>query len=95
MSQMEAVEAVLRSQFGGRLGNGTLDPDDDLLARGVIDSFGLIALIASLERTFGIDIVDEDVVPEHFQTLEKLAAFVEAKGSVGGSIGLTDDRMSD
>jgi acyl carrier protein len=92
MSQMEAVEAVLRSEFGGRIGEGSLDPGDDLLARGVIDSFGLIGLIASLERTFGIDIVDEDVVPEHFQTLEQLAAFVEAKRSAGGPIGSPDVR---
>jgi acyl carrier protein len=95
MSQMEAVEAVLRSQFGGRLGDGPLDPGDDLLARGVIDSFGLIGLIASLERAFGIDIVDEDVVPEHFQTLEQLALFVETKRSAGGSIGSAADRVGD
>ena len=93
MSQMEAVEAVLRAEFGGRLGEGPLDPGDDLLARGVIDSFGLIGLIASLERTFGIDIVDEDVVPEHFQTLGQLTAFVEAKRSPGGSSALPDSRV--
>jgi acyl carrier protein len=81
MSQSNAVEEVLRSEFGGALGKGTLDPTDDLIARGVIDSFGLISLIAALERTFGIEIGEEDVVPEHFQTLERLTAFVEAKRS--------------
>ena len=85
MSQLEAVEAVLRSEFAGTLGQRALDPGEDLLANGVIDSFGLIGLIAALERTFGIEIVEEDVVPEHFQTLEQLAAFVEAKLSPGGS----------
>jgi acyl carrier protein len=85
MSQLVAVEAVLRSEFGGALGRRPIDPTEDLLAHGVIDSFGLIGLIASLERTFGIEIVEEDVVPEHFQTLERLAAFVEAKLSAGGS----------
>jgi acyl carrier protein len=83
MHQLQAVEAVLRSEFGGTLGQRPIDPTEDLLANGVIDSFGLIGLIASLERTFGIEIVEEDVVPEHFQTLEQLAAFVETKLSAG------------
>jgi len=85
MNQLQAVEAVVRSEFGGALRQRTIDPSEDLLASGVIDSFGLIGLISSLERTFGIEIIEEDVVPEHFQTLEQLAAFVEAKLSPGGS----------
>ena len=84
MSQMEAVEAILRRDFGGSLGSGPLDPRADLLARGIIDSFGLIGLIASLEKAFGIEIVEEDIVPEHFQSLERLAAFVDAKTSGSG-----------
>ncbi len=95
MSQVEAVEAVLRSEFRGALGDMPLDPREDLLARGVIDLFGLIGLIASLEHTFGIQIVDEDVVPEHFQTLEQLTAFVESKlsaGGAGGRAGAGSDR---
>ena len=95
MTQFEAVEAVLRSEFGGILGDGPLDPDQDLLASGVIDSFGLIGLIAALEHKFGIDVVDQDVVPEHFQTLAQLAAFVEAKLSSGGSAGPSDARTAD
>lgn len=85
MDQRQAVEAVLRSEFGGTLGQRSLEPTEDLLASGVINSFGLIGLIASLESTFGIVIVEEDVVPEHFRTLEHLAAFVEAKLSAAGS----------
>lgn len=90
MGQVEAVEAVLRSEFGGMLGQGSLDPGMDLLASGVIDSFGLIGLIAALEREFEIDIVDEDVVPGNFQTLADLAAFVETKRLPGGAGGGPD-----
>jgi acyl carrier protein len=87
MNQLQAVEMVVRSEFAGSLRQRPLDPSEDLLANGVIDSFGLIGLIASLERTFGIEIVEEDVVPEHFQTLEQLARFVEAKLAAGDSGG--------
>jgi acyl carrier protein len=95
MSQFEPVEAVLRSEFGGVLGNGPLDPGQDLLASGVIDSFGLIGLIAALEDKFGIDIVDQDVVPENFQTPAQLIAFVEAKLSPASPGGPSDARAAD
>lgn len=95
MSQFEPVEAVLRSEFGGILGDGPLDPGQDLLASGVIDSFGLIGLIAALEHKFGIDIVDQDVVPENFQTPARLVAFVETKLSSGGPSGSSDARTAD
>jgi acyl carrier protein len=87
MSNAQAVEAVLRENFGASLGSGPLDAKADLLAQGVIDSFGLIGLIASLESTFGIEIAEEDVVPENFQSLEQLEAFVTTKtrSSVPGS----------
>ena len=85
MSQLETVESVLRSEFGGALGSRALDPDADLIAQGVIDSFGLISLIAALEKTFGIEIGEEDVVPEHFQTLARLSAFVADKRSASGT----------
>lgn len=84
MVHLGTVEAVLRSEFGGRLGDGSLDPGQDLLASGVIDSFGLIGLITALEKTFGITIDDSDVVPEHFQTPAQIAAFVEVKRSSDG-----------
>jgi acyl carrier protein len=95
MDRREAVEAVLRSEFGGPLGQRPLDPDDDLLASGVIDSFGLIGLISALESRFGIAIVEEDVVPEHFQTVDQIAAFVDAKLSAAGSSGQPDVGSSD
>jgi acyl carrier protein len=91
MSNMQAVEVVLRESFGASLGSGPLDAQADLLATGIIDSFGLIGLITSLEQTFGIQIAEEDVVPENFQSLERLEAFVAAK-MLAGSPGSSADR---
>ncbi len=55
-------------------------PDDPLLgAGGVVDSFGLHNLIVFIESTFGIEVGDLDIVPENFQTLAALAAFIERK----------------
>ena len=79
MNILEDLERILRAEFGANLGKESLAPDKDLLANGIIDSMGVIRLIVSLENTFGIEVKDEDVVPENFQSLDSLAKFVEQK----------------
>jgi acyl carrier protein len=54
-------------------------PDDNLLQLGVIDSMGLLKLVTFLESKYGFEATDEDMVPEHFMTLEKVRDFVEKK----------------
>jgi len=54
------------------------DPRASLFDGGVIDSFGVIDLVARLEEAFGIKVPDQDMVPRKFETLEKIAAYVES-----------------
>ncbi len=55
------------------------DDDTDLFATGLVDSLGLMRLVAHLEETLGIPLGDADLAPEHFGTLARLAAFVSAR----------------
>jgi acyl carrier protein len=45
----------------------------------VIDSLGILELIAFLEETFGIKIEDHELVPENMDSLANVAAFLERK----------------
>ena len=55
-------------------------PDDaSLLERGVRDSTGGLDLVLFAEETFGISVADEDVVPENFDSVQSLTAYVESK----------------
>jgi acyl carrier protein len=56
-------------------------PDENLLAQGIIDSMGILSLVAFMETRFGIKASEDDMVPENFETLEALRAFVERKRS--------------
>ena len=60
-----------------------LGDDDHLLANGVLDSLGVLDLVGYLEQEFGIAVADDDLLPEHFETLRRLTAFVEDKQAVG------------
>ena len=54
----------------------TLAEDDSLSGEGIIDSTGLLELVLFLEETFSLRIPDEDVLPEQFDTLGRLADYV-------------------
>jgi acyl carrier protein len=53
-----------------------LSDDLPLIAEHVIDSMGLLRLVAWLESEFSIDIQDADVVPANFGTIAAIAALV-------------------
>jgi acyl carrier protein len=54
-----------------------LNPKDDLLESGIIDSLGILDLVAFVEKEFGIAVSDEDLLPENFNSVEHLTAFVQ------------------
>lgn len=56
-----------------------LDSRASFLEEGVIDSTGVLELVAFVEETFGIEVNDEEILPENFDSVVKLAAFVKAK----------------
>ena len=63
----DTVADFIRSRFRSSLQGGTLKHDDRLFSTGVIDSFGVLELIAFLEDTFGItiDTTQLDVAVKH------------------------------
>ena len=57
---------------------------DSLLEQGVIDSVAMLELISFLEESYGIDIPDDDLMPEHFDSLDSMVAYVEKRQQVVG-----------
>ena len=57
----------------------TIAPDQDLLLSGLLDSLNVVRLAIHLETVCSITIPPEDVVLEHFGTLEQIAAYVAAR----------------
>jgi acyl carrier protein len=55
----------------------TIRPEDDLLSAGIIDSLGILQLVSFVEKQFGIQIPDEDVVLENFQSVAALSAYLD------------------
>lgn len=53
--------------------------DDSFVENGIIDSTGVLELIAFLEKTFGLTIDDRELVPENLDSVSNVARFVAAK----------------
>jgi acyl carrier protein len=52
---------------------------DPLIEAGIIDSMGVQDLVGFLEHEFGVEVSDEELLPENFHSIEQLAAFVSTK----------------
>lgn len=52
----------------------------DFLADGMLDSFDMVTLVAALDKTYGISIDGVDIIPEHFQNLDSIAALLRKNG---------------
>jgi acyl carrier protein len=66
------------------LGNGT-----SLLETGVLDSLSLLRLVVFIQERFGIVVDDVDLVPENFDTVDAICAYLrplagETAGQAGG-----------
>jgi acyl carrier protein len=53
--------------------------DTPLLEKGILDSLGILDVVGFLETEFSIVVNDEELVPENFQSLGTLSAFVLKK----------------
>ncbi len=55
-------------------------PDDaSFLENGIIDSMNVMELIMFVEENFGLEVADEDIVPDHFDSVNRIAAYVRRK----------------
>lgn len=59
-----------------------LTVDASLLDMGTLDSTGVLELAAFVEDTFGVQVADEDMVPDNFDSIGALARYVDRRKRV-------------
>jgi acyl carrier protein len=63
--------------FGQEADN--LTSQDSLLKRGIVDSTGVLEVVSFVERTWNLQVADEELVPDNFESIERIARFVDRK----------------
>ena len=83
---MTAIETEVRRYITDKLLFGrsdvVVDGDTSFLESGIIDSTGVLELVAFLEGNFRIKVEDEDLIPANLDSVNALIRFVEAKSTV-------------
>ena len=63
--------------FGAK--DARVGDDQSFLESGIIDSTGVLELVSYVEESFAVEVKDEDLVPDNFDSISKLAAYIQAK----------------
>jgi acyl carrier protein len=82
-STKERISTFIKQTFPAARRRDIRD-DDDLLEEGILDSVGVLDVVGFIEREFAVAAADEDLVPENFRSLARLAAFVDSRSNAAG-----------
>jgi acyl carrier protein len=72
--------------------NGHFSDDDSFLEKGLVDSMGILTLVEFVREQYDIPVEDEELRPEHWDSVRCVARFVQSKLSAknqlpGGALG--------
>ena len=73
------VRALIIENFLFGEDDGKLSDDDSFLEKGIIDSTGILELVALLEGKYGIKISNNELEPENLDSINKLVRFLDRK----------------
>jgi acyl carrier protein len=60
-------------------GNDNLSSEDSLLEKGIIDSTGVLELVAFIEENYNFKIKDEELVPENLDSIRSITKFIQER----------------
>jgi len=79
LSIRDKIQNFIEQNFLAAAGLDKIQPDMSLLENGIVDSTGVLEFIDFLEGTFDIKIMDEELVPDNLDSINKTVAFIESK----------------
>ncbi len=85
MNVKEQIRAFVAENFLFSANGFDLSDDASFLDEGVVDSTGTLELVMFVEETFGVEVGDNEIEPENFDSVDKLAAYIARKENVVAS----------
>lgn len=73
------VRDFIKENFMYRDDRAELAEAESLLEAGLIDSTGILELVAFIETEFSIQMADADIVPDNLDSVETIVRYVESK----------------
>lgn len=80
---MENTREMIRQYIASNIlftDNGYPYSDEaSFLNEGIVDSMNVLELVMFVEQNFGVKVDDQDIIPDNFDSVAKLASYVESK----------------
>lgn len=80
---MSSVEQQIKTYIASNIlfsDNGYPYPDDaSFLDKGIVDSMNVLELVSFVEKQFGIVVRDQDLIPDNFDSVSRLADYVRRR----------------
>jgi acyl carrier protein len=73
------IRKFIEDNFLFRENRGDLSAEESLLDAGLIDSTGILELVAFLESGFGIAVEDAEIVPDNLDSIRAITAYIASK----------------
>jgi acyl carrier protein len=73
------VREFIKDNFMYRDDRAELADTESLLDAGLIDSTGILELVAFIETEFSIQMADTDIVPDNLDSVDTIVRYVEGK----------------
>ena len=78
LAEVELRDHIVGKHLPGESAEA-LDMDDDLIGSGILDSLAIVQLVAHLEERCGIEVGADEITPENFGSVRRLAAYLAEK----------------
>jgi acyl carrier protein len=79
MNQREQIRRYFSENHYAGADIAHVRDDDSLLDRGLIDSAGILDVVAFIEDAFGVRVDDAEITPENFDSIDGMADFIDRK----------------
>lgn len=75
---VQHIRELLAERAG--LAAAEIDPDENLLTSGLVDSIGMMRLINDLEEYLDVEVPATDLLPDNFRTIAVMAGYLTGLG---------------
>ena len=80
MQQLEQeVRQFIVDNFVFENSNGSFSNEDSFLETGLVDSMSIMTLVEFVKEKYAISIEDEELVPDHWDSVSRIASFVQCR----------------
>jgi acyl carrier protein len=75
------IKEFIMTEVSPELNLKELDDDQPLIDAGIVDSLGVLKILAFMDESFGIDLSSEEIKLENFKTVRSICQLIEGRSS--------------